>query len=241
MANALDGETPEVSEALYEELSQMITQRIIEVPYERLLDGDMRFNIVIRPGDIIRVPNEAAGFCYFTGQIARGGTYSVPGENRLTLKQGIAAAGGLGPLANPKRVDLVRRIGDDTEATIRLDLKSIYDGTQPDIFLKVEDQINVRHLLLGRPAGADPQRLPLHVRLRLHRGPQLRQRHLRRPAAELRPRVSSSFAVLNALQSKEIRDPAFSGTPGPGGGIAEKQAKQAQSTGQTAGKSRNSK
>ena len=51
--------------------------------------------------------------------------------------------------------------------------------------------------------------------------------------------LSSSFAVLNALQSKEIRDPAFSGTPGPGGGIAEKQAKQAQSTGQTAGKSRN--
>ncbi len=143
VANAMNNETPEVSAELEDQLSQMITQRIIEVPYERLLNGDMRFNVVIRPGDIIRVPNQAAGFCYFTGQIARGGTYTVPGENRLTLKQGIAAAGGLGPLANPKRVDLVRRIGDDTEATIRLDAKAIFDGTQPDIFLKVEDQVNI--------------------------------------------------------------------------------------------------
>ncbi|BAM04392.1 polysaccharide biosynthesis/export family protein [Phycisphaera mikurensis] len=143
VANALAGETPEVSEELEAELGRMITQRIIEVPYERLLDGDTRFNVVVRPGDIIRVPNENAGFCYFTGQIARGGAYNVPGENRLTLKQGIAAAGGLGPLANPKRVDLVRRIGDDTEATIRLDVKAIYDATQPDIYLKVEDQINI--------------------------------------------------------------------------------------------------
>lgn len=143
VANALDQQTSDVSEELEAQLGQLITQRIIQVPYSRLLNGDMRFNIVIRPGDVIRVPNAAAGFIYFTGQIARGGTYTVPGENSLTLKQGIASAGGLGPLANPKRVDLVRRIGPDTEATIRLDVKAIYDGTQPDIFLKPEDQINI--------------------------------------------------------------------------------------------------
>ena len=143
VANALNQETPEVSDELEAALGQMITQRIIEVPYERLLNGDMRFNVVIRPGDIIRVPNQAAGLMYMTGQIARGGAYTVPGENRLTLKQAVASAGGIGPLANPRRVDLVRRIGDDSEATIRLNLKSIYDGTQPDIFMKVEDQVNI--------------------------------------------------------------------------------------------------
>ena len=143
VANALNEETPVVSDELESRLGQMITQRIIEVPYERLLNGDMRFNVVIRPGDIIRVPNQAAGLMYLTGQISRGGAYTVPGENRLTLKQAVASAGGIGPLANPRRVDLVRRIGDDSEATIRLNLKSIYDGTQPDIFMKVEDQVNI--------------------------------------------------------------------------------------------------
>ena len=186
VANALDGETPELSEAQYDELSKMITQRIIEIPYERLLDGDMRFNVVVRPGDVIRVPNEENGFAYLTGQISRGGVYTVPGENRLTLKQSVAAAGGLGPLANPKRVDLVRRIGDDTEATIRLDLKAIYDGTQPDIFLKVEDQINIGTSFWAVPLAIVPQRPSADLRLRLHRRPQLRQRHLRRPAARLR-------------------------------------------------------
>jgi polysaccharide export outer membrane protein len=128
---------------LSDELAGKITQRIIEVPYSRLLDGDMRYNVVIRPGDIIRVPSRNAGFVYIMGQSARPGTYTVPGENELTLKQLVAASGGLGGLANPRRVDLTRRIGDAQEATVRLDLKAIFDGTEPDIFLKENDLINV--------------------------------------------------------------------------------------------------
>ena len=77
------------------------------------------------------------------GQIARRGTYVLPGDSRLTLKQAVTAAGGLGGLAVPERVDLTRRISDHTEATVRLNFRAIADGVEPDIYLKPDDQINV--------------------------------------------------------------------------------------------------
>ncbi|MEM9754033.1 MAG: SLBB domain-containing protein, partial [Planctomycetota bacterium] len=130
-------------EGIEDELASVITQRIIEVPYERLLNGDMRYNIVVRPGDVIRIPSQNAGFIYLMGQVARPGTYTVPGERRLTIKQAIASAGGFGGLANTRKVDLVRRVGADTEATVRLDVAAIFHGTEPDLYLKPEDLINV--------------------------------------------------------------------------------------------------
>lgn len=129
-------------EQIQEEFSGMIAQRLIEVPYNRLMAGDMRYNIVIRPGDVIRVPETNAGFVYVMGAINRPGAYSVPGFNELTIKQIIAAAGGLSQLAMPQKVDLIRRIGPSQEATVRLDVKAIFDGTAPDIFLKPNDQLN---------------------------------------------------------------------------------------------------
>ncbi len=125
------------------QLSDLITQRIIEIPYDKLLAGDMRYNIVIRPGDVIRVPAPTAGFVYIMGEINRPGAYSIPGENDLTLKQLIASAGNLSQLAVPKRVDLVRRVGDNMESVVRLDVDAIFEGSQPDIFLKPNDLINV--------------------------------------------------------------------------------------------------
>ena len=125
-----------------QQLGEMITQRIIEIPYSKLIDGDMRYNIVIRPGDVIKVPSRTAGFVYAMGAINRPGAYSVPGEKDLTLKQLIASAGGMSQLAIPERVDLVRRIDGDREAVIRLNVRAIFNGTQPDIFLKPNDLLN---------------------------------------------------------------------------------------------------
>ncbi len=117
-------------------------QRVIEIPYAELLEGNMQYNVVIRPGDIIRIPAPVSGNIYLGGQIARPGTYGLPGEKDLNLKQAIFAAGGITSLADPHRVDLIRRIGNDREATVRLDLKAIFDGTAPDFFLKPNDTVN---------------------------------------------------------------------------------------------------
>ncbi len=126
-----------------DELGRLMSQRIIEIPYEQLHNGDMRYNIIVRPGDVIRVPAPTAGFVYIMGQISRPGAYTVPGEQDLTLKQLVASGGNLSALAIPERVDLVRRIGADQEVMLRLNLRAIFEGTEPDFFLKQDDLINV--------------------------------------------------------------------------------------------------
>ncbi|MEM0914644.1 MAG: polysaccharide biosynthesis/export family protein [Planctomycetota bacterium] len=132
-------------------LRSLITQRIIQVPYERLINGDMSFNLVIRPGDIIKVPDPTAGFVYIMGAIGRPGAYTVPGEEDLNLKQLIASAGNLSGLAIPERVDLVRRVGNNREATIRLNLRAIFEGVEPDFFLKQNDLVNVGTSFIATP------------------------------------------------------------------------------------------
>lgn len=125
------------------ELGKLVTQRIIEIPYQQLKRGDMRYNIVIRPGDIISVPDPNAGFIYAMGDIARPGAYTVPGEQELTLFRLVASAGGLAGTAWPDRVDLIRQISETEQAIVRLNLRAIANGSQPDIYLKQNDVINV--------------------------------------------------------------------------------------------------
>ncbi len=122
---------------------EVMTQRIIRVPVKELLRGEARYNMVIRPGDVIRVPPPAQGNIYLGGDVNRPGTYALPMTGRMTLKQAIIAAGGLNQLGIPERVDLVRRIGHDREAMVRLNLRAIFEGTEPDLFLKPNDIINV--------------------------------------------------------------------------------------------------
>ncbi|MCB9845627.1 MAG: polysaccharide biosynthesis/export family protein [Phycisphaeraceae bacterium] len=121
--------------------SPVVTQRVIRVPIRPLVEGDARYNVVIRPGDLVRVPRPAVGNIFLSGEIARPGTFQL--APKLTLTNAIAAAGGLGGLAIPERVDLIRMIGDDRKAIVRLNLRAIEEGTQPDIFLKPNDRINV--------------------------------------------------------------------------------------------------
>jgi polysaccharide export outer membrane protein len=122
---------------------QLVTQRVIRVPVKNLLSGDARYNIVVRAGDIIRVPSPEVGLVYMAGQVARPGVYTLPDVGRLTLIRAVTTAGGLGALAIPERVDLTRVVGADRQATIRLNLRAIAEGTQPDIYLKPDDQVNV--------------------------------------------------------------------------------------------------
>lgn len=131
--------------------SQLITQRIIRVPFDKLLDGDMRYNIVIRPGDIIKVPALNTGNVYISGEVGRPGTYVLPGERDLTIKTLMAAAGGTSPTAIPERSMIIRRLEGDREAFVRIDIKKIHQGTAPDVYLKPND-----HILVGTNFWAVP-------------------------------------------------------------------------------------
>lgn len=123
--------------------AELITQRVVRVPIAPLIAGDARYNVIVRPGDIIRVPVGDRGNIYLDGEVARPGVYQLPQIGRLTLTRAITAAGGLGGLAIPERVDITRMIGPNQQATIMLDLRAISEGTQPDLFLKADDRINV--------------------------------------------------------------------------------------------------
>jgi len=119
-----------------------IQRRVIRIPADKLLSGDPRYNIVIKPGDSVHVPVDIIGEFCIMGNVNRQGFVSITGRP-MTLKMAVAAAGGLGPLAWPKRCEVVRRIGKKREEVVMVDLDKIALGEQPDFFIKPNDLINV--------------------------------------------------------------------------------------------------
>jgi len=124
------------------EWEQAIQSRLIRIPADKLLAGDPRYNIIIKPGDTIHVPVDIIGEFAIMGNVNRSGYIDITGRP-MTLKMAIAAAGGLGPLAWPKNVEVVRRIGTAREEIVLVDLDKIATGEQPDFFIKPNDLINV--------------------------------------------------------------------------------------------------
>jgi hypothetical protein len=68
--------------------------------------------------------------------------YTLTGR-KITLKMAVASAGNLDNLAIPRKCEVIRRIGPNQEAVVQVNLQAIFDGDQPDIFLKPNDLVNV--------------------------------------------------------------------------------------------------
>ncbi len=121
----------------------LMAQRVIKVPVKQLLAGNQAYNIIVRSGDVIRIPQPPTGFVYMAGQIGRPGPIQLPSTGGMTLLRAIDAAGGPGDIAIPTKVDLTRMLGTDREATIRLDIRAISQRQQPDVYLKPNDRVNI--------------------------------------------------------------------------------------------------
>lgn len=117
-------------------------KRIIRIDIPALRAFDPSQNIVLRNGDVVNLPEPPAGEWYIDGEVVRRGPYSLTGR-KITLLQAVAAAGGLTPLAVPKRTELVRRISNNQEEIIYVDLAKIAAGEAPDFFLQPDDLIRV--------------------------------------------------------------------------------------------------
>jgi len=116
--------------------------RIIEIPLKDLMAHDPRFNVVIRPYDVINVPPIQQSEYYLSGHVARPGAYRFPGRP-LTVKEAVTSAGGFDALAWPSRADLIRRVNPFEEQIIQVDLDAIFAGTAPDFYMKPNDILNV--------------------------------------------------------------------------------------------------
>jgi hypothetical protein len=116
--------------------------RVIRVPFDKLRSGDLRYNVIIKPYDMIWVPQPVIGEYYMGGHVARVGVYSLTAR-KITLKMAIVSAGMFDQLAVPTQTDIVRRIGNDKEIIVSVDLDKVFDGTQPEVFLKPNDVVNV--------------------------------------------------------------------------------------------------
>lgn len=134
--------------------ANLMTQRVIEVPVKPLLQGVAQYNVVIRPGDVVSVPGTPTGIIYAMGPgIARAGTYQLPGTGQFTLMRLIASAGGLSAIGIPERTDITRIVGENRQATIRVDVRAIFEGTAPDIVLRPDDLVNFGTNFWATPAA----------------------------------------------------------------------------------------
>ncbi len=118
------------------------TSTIIRVPLRQLLNGDLKYNMVIHPQDTLTVQMPEAGEFYMGGHVQRVGVYSLTGR-QITLKQAVISAGMLDEVAIPERTEIIRRIGRDREVFVRVNLAKVFSGAQPDVFLKPYDIVQV--------------------------------------------------------------------------------------------------
>lgn len=116
--------------------------RIIRIPYEAIRRGDLRYNITIRPKDILYVPDPQTGFYFVGGHVARPGAYTLSGQ-KMTVKDAIISASMFDGLAIPQRTDIIRQVTPDHEIFVRVDLTKIFAGEEPDVYLKPHDKIMV--------------------------------------------------------------------------------------------------
>lgn len=138
-------ETPPTERAVptvnWARVSGDTTFRVLLISAEQLRQGDPSVNVVVRPGDVIRISSGEVGTYYVMGQVNRVGTFSFNLE-QVTLKSAIAIAGGLSPLAWPDRCTIYRRLGAQ-EQMIQVNLDRIFAGLDPDFTIKRGDIINV--------------------------------------------------------------------------------------------------
>lgn len=120
-----------------------LSQRVIQIPMQALMNGAAQYNIVVRPGDTIRVQSLNEGIVYVHGNVNRPGVYNLPTTGRMTLIRAIAAASDLAEIGVPERVDITRFIGPDRQATVRVNYRAIVEGTQPDFVMRDGDVVNV--------------------------------------------------------------------------------------------------
>jgi polysaccharide export outer membrane protein len=111
---------------------------------ELLLQGDPRWNVLLRPGDVISVPPEQAIAVTVLGAVNSPGVHKLPVGDGATLLKAVALAGGLNERASKNGIQIKRSGDDGKETVIKADLGDILSGKKPDVVLREGDVVVVR-------------------------------------------------------------------------------------------------
>jgi polysaccharide export outer membrane protein len=111
---------------------------------ELLLQGDPRWNILVRSGDVISVPPEQAIAVTILGAVNSPGVHKLPVGDAATLLKAVALAGGLNERASKSGIQIKRTESDGSEVLIKVNLGDILSGKKPDVVLREGDVVVVR-------------------------------------------------------------------------------------------------
>ncbi len=109
--------------------------------YVRGDDNSQLRNVVISPGDIVRV--KRAGIVYVLGAVFRPGGYVMQEEGALNVVQAVSMAQGTLMQAKIGGIRVVRRESDGTLKEIPIPYKSIMEGKDSPLQLEAQDIVYV--------------------------------------------------------------------------------------------------
>jgi polysaccharide export outer membrane protein len=107
---------------------------------ELLLKGNSEINVVLKPGDVVYVPE--TGTVFVEGAVRKPGSFPMK-ERSTTVTHSIAMAGGLTTYANGSDVKLVRHMGNGKREIVEMDLGKIQKGEAEDPIVKDGDAVIV--------------------------------------------------------------------------------------------------
>ena len=111
----------------------------VRVNLKNLLEtGDTRFNVLVYPGDIVKVPR--SGVVYVVGEIKKPGGFVLKSNEEMTVLKAMALAEGLTLTAVKNQARIIRTdAGSGTKEEIPIDLGKILNGKTPDPTLQSAD------------------------------------------------------------------------------------------------------
>ena len=114
---------------------------------ELMLEGNPKLNVPLKSGDIINIPAESYMNIYIFGEVKNPGHIKMIRDGDITLLRAIAQAGGFTERARKGSV-LVKRRENGKEKKIKINVKKILKGKQPDFILDNNDIIHVPESVL---------------------------------------------------------------------------------------------
>jgi polysaccharide export outer membrane protein len=117
----------------------------LRVPLRELQHGDdPRYDIWLRPGDLVSVPPAETITVSVLGAIRTPGIYEMLVDDSPTLLKAIAKAGGLAELASESGIKVIRRRPTGADALFEIDMKEVVNGKSADLPLEDGDLVIVK-------------------------------------------------------------------------------------------------